>query len=166
MLSICKRALGGLALAAALVVAPMAGSDAGTSTASLSVSVAVVNNCKVTAGALTFPNYVSGQTSPGTANANLSYTGCPNETVLFELSNGANAQASSRGLKSPAGAILAYQLYRNATFAAVAGTGTSGISFVAPASGNGTVTIYGQVPGGQSVASGNYTDAVGIVLTF
>jgi spore coat protein U-like protein len=166
MKSIRKQLAAGLGAALGLAVVPLQHSDAGTSTASLSVAVTVVSNCKVTASALTFANYVSGQATTNDTSTTLSYSGCPNESLKFELDDGSNLQGSFRGMRSSAGAVLGYQLYRNTTYNSIIGSGTNAVSFTAPASGTGTVTVYGRIPANQSVAAGTYTDTVGVTLTF
>src|SRR5690554_5174085 len=80
-----KRAALGLPIVLGLAFMPLQGSDAGTSTASLSVGVTVVSNCKVAASTLTFANYVSGQTTNNDTTTTISYSGCMNDSLKFEL---------------------------------------------------------------------------------
>lgn len=164
MMSIQKQAAIGVAAALALV--PLQGSDAGTSTATLSVGVTVVSNCKVSASSLTFANYVSGQPDNSDTTTTISYSGCPSESLKFELNDGNNAQGNYRGMRSSAGAVLAYQLYRNSGYTALIGSGSSAVNFTAPASGSGTVSVYGRIPANQSVPAGSYSDTVAVTMTF
>jgi spore coat protein U-like protein len=161
-----KRAALGLPIVLGLAVMPLQGSDAGTSTASLTVGVTVVSNCKVAASTLTFANYVSGQTTNNDTTTTISYSGCMNDSLKFELNDGANPQTASRGMRNSTGGILNYQLYRNNTYSALIGSGANAVSFTAPASGTGTVTVYGRIPANQTAAAGTYSDTVGITLTF
>jgi spore coat protein U-like protein len=166
MTSIRKHALPGVVLALGLALVPLQASDAGTSTATLTVGVTVVSNCKVAASTLTFANYVSGQTENADTTTTLSYSGCPNEILKFELNDGNNVQGGYRGMRSSGGSLLGYQLYRNANYNTLIGSGTNAVSFTAPSTGSGTVTVYGRIPGSQTVPAGAYTDTVGITLTF
>lgn len=166
MKSNLRSAALGLCAALALVVVPLQGSGAGTSTTTLAVGVTVVSNCKVAAAALTFANYVSGQTENVDTTTTLSYSGCPNESLKFELNDGNNVQGSYRGMRSSGGSVLGYQLYRNANYNSLIGTGSNAVSFTAPSSGSGTVTVYGRIPANQSVPAGSYTDTIGVTLTF
>lgn len=140
--------------------------QAGTSTASLAVSATVTADCKITAPALTFPNYVSGQAANADVAVNLAYTGCIGSSLVIGLNGGANDQTSARGMKSAAGAILRYQLYRDAARTSGIGSGSAGIALTANTSGSGTVPVYGRIPNGQAVAPGTYSDTVAITLTF
>ena len=154
-------------LALALLLALIApGARAGTSTASLAVSATVTADCRITAPALTFPNYVSGQAANADVAINLAYTGCIGSSLVIGLNGGANDQTSSRGMKSTAGAILRYQLYRDAARTSGIGSGSAGISLTADTSGSGNVPVYGRIPNGQAVAPGTYSDTVAITLTF
>ena len=155
---------GGLALA--LAVAPLGSSGAGTSTAALTVGATVISNCQVSTSGLTFANYTSGQSENSDTTTTLAYSGCSNQSLKFELNEGNNAQGSSRGLRSSGGSILNYQLYRNSSYNSLIGTGSSAVSFTAPSSGTGTVTVYGRIPASQSVTPGSYSDTVGVTLTF
>ena len=155
-----------LGLALSLALLPTLASNAGTDTATLGVSATVVLNCKINVGTLTFANYTSGQTAPVDAVGNLAYNGCQNAALTVELNAGGNSLTGSRGMNNSAGATLRYQLYRESARSSTAGTGTSAITLVAPASGSGTVPIYGRILGGQTVAPGTYSDTVGVTMTF
>ena len=161
-----KRAALGLPVMLGLAFLPLQGSDAGTSTATLAVGVTVVSNCKVAASTLSFANYVSGQAGSTDATGTISYSGCPGDSLKFELNDGANPQAGSRAMRSSGGSLISYQLYRNAAYSAIIGSGSNAVSFTAPASGAGTVTVYGRIPGSQTAPAGSYSDTVGITLTF
>ena len=91
----------------------------------------------------------------------MAYSGCTSQALKFELNEGNNAQGSYRGMRSSGGSILNYQLYRNSSYNSLIGTGSSGVSFTAPSSGTGTVTVYGRIPANQSVTPGAYSDTIG-----
>ena len=109
---------------------------------------------------------MSGQSDTSDATTTLSYTGCPNQSLRFELNDGSNVQGSYRGMRSSSGTILGYQLYRNTNYNTLLGTGSNGVSFTAPSSGTGSVNVYGRIPANQAVPAGNYSDSVGVTLTF
>ncbi|HEX3464570.1 MAG TPA: spore coat U domain-containing protein [Candidatus Elarobacter sp.] len=66
------------------------------------------------------------------------------------------------------GETLNYNIYLDAAHATVWGDGTSGTGVESHAQTSGTfaLTLYGLIPGGQSVAAGSYSDTVTATLTF
>ena len=64
------------------------------------------------------------------------------------------------------GGLLNYALYRDTARTQSFGQGTNANNVTLTATGNGTVPVYGAIPGAQAVAEGSYTDTVQITLTF
>ncbi len=70
-------------------------------------------------------------------------------------------------MTGPAGALINYGLFQNATFTTNFGN-TVGTDTLA-GTGNGvaqTVTVYGRVPAQTSPAPGSYADVVNVTVTF
>lgn len=152
------------ALSAAMLVGarPVAG---GTDTGTLTVTATVTSNCSVTGGTLAFGTYVSGQTTDLDAQGSISYANCAAGTLTFELDNGANANGTERRMKS-GNNFLVYQIFKTGARSTRWGAGTEAVQVNLLQSGNGNVTVYGRIPGNQSVAPGSYTDTVTVTLTF
>jgi spore coat protein U-like protein len=171
-----SRILSALAVSAGFLAlgtfAPVA-ALAGASTAPLTVSASVAQNCTIGAGTLSFGAYdpvVANRTAAATASGTMVVTctkGSSGVTVGF--ANSANAPtgctAPQRCLASGS-SYLNYNIYPTISYTAawttaLAETVSGGIT--TPTS----LTIYGQIPGGQDVATGaSYADSVVASVNF
>lgn len=61
---------------------------------------------------------------------------------------------------------LHYNLYTGVAHATVWGDGTVGTATVAASGMSDEHTVYGSIPAGQNVFSGNYSDTIVVTLTF
>jgi spore coat protein U-like protein len=133
--------------------------------------------CSVTApGTINFLAYnpASGSPAVGSTTTTLTCThlsgGVQRIDWTMVLSNGASGDCNARTLAGPSG-TLGYNIYRN-TFAggvwgnAGCATFPSGQLTVGPGAGNSTrsttQTLFGQIPVGQYVPAGTYTDTLTI----
>ncbi|MBO1056630.1 MAG: spore coat protein U domain-containing protein [Dolichospermum sp. JUN01] len=163
------------ALASALFVAvgsaapSMAVADFNNS--NLQISSTVSNNCTISTAALSFGTYnpVEGSNVTGTVTTNCtayvnavitlgqgfySATGSSNEVPLRRLQNGASAS------------YLNYNLYKNSGKTTIWGNSTStGVTVIGTGTEEST-SVYGEIPAGQSVAAGSYTDDVTATVTY
>lgn len=91
---------------------------------------------------------------------------CPSGTQWqVDLGTG-NNYAGTRRMRSPAGAFVGYQLYRNAARTQVWGSAAGGSTVSGTGTGASTaVPIYGRIPQ-QSATSGVYTDVVILTVTY
>jgi spore coat protein U-like protein len=145
---------------------------AGSSTASMEVSAAVVNSCSINADPLAFASYDSASPSAtsGTGTVRVRCTlGAP---VIIMLGEGSNAEAGSsaelplRRLNAGGADFLSYGLYQDAAM-----TQSWGDS---EASGKGSLgqgieeshSVYAKIPQGQNVPAGSYTDSVLATVSF
>lgn len=135
------------------------------SPASLGINLSgVAPGCGISANNLTFGNY-TGALLDATTTIQV---GCSGTTPYNVGLNAGNAGTiATREMTGPAGALLAYKLFSNAGYSVNWGNtvGTDTVTGV----GNNTVqnlTVYGQIPAGQSVASGTYTDTIVATLTY
>jgi spore coat protein U-like protein len=169
MLSIQK--LGLAALGAALLTSS---AWAGTATSSMSATATVVNNCTISAGALSFGNYDPIVANASTAldqTATLTVT-CTNQaSATVTLGQGANAGAGSTdtapGRRLTDGTnFLSYSLYQESARTTIWGnTAGTGKSYTGTGT-SGSVTVYGRVTAAQNVPAGSYTDTVVATITF
>jgi len=140
---------------AALAASPTAADEA------LTIKVAVANACSVESGTIDFGTYYRGQSGDKTASHNINYTSCPAGTI-FKLSFGNNASGTQRQMEGPG--LLEYNLYYNADLTGL--WDNDGYTLPESAELSGTIPVYGMIPGGQTAATGNYTDYVEINLQF
>jgi spore coat protein U-like protein len=146
----------------AVVAGPAAAS---TATGNLAVTVEVVSTCKVGTASLDFGTYGTGQTADLKAEGRIAYEGCGTGQLRVELDGGASGRTNARTLVNGAGDKLVYQLYRDNARTKVWGTGSNALAF-RPSASTGSLTVYGTIPGGQSVPVGRYNDSVLVTIDF
>ena len=135
--------------------------------------------CSLTVTALNFGAYNPFQTTPNQVNGTISATcslltgNAATVTLLDTFSTGSSNSYATRTLVSGA-STLNYNIYKDAAYTQIRGNGTGG-SLTGSATLNLTTTnpvqsvsgtIYGQIPAGQNVAPGTYTDTMVVTLTF
>ncbi len=153
-------------LALAAVIALVVPVGAVTLTSTLAVRVVVQPACTVSGATLDFGNYTSGQGTALNGFTQIAYNACPASQLRFQLDGGTNGTTAARRLANGSGGLLNYAIYRDSARTQRFGQGTDARVVTPPASGTGTVSVYGQIPAGQSVAAGTYTDTVVITLDF
>lgn len=161
--------------ATALALGVVSGTQAASpQTANLSVTATVSANCTISTTAVAFGEYDPVVTNASTvldATGKVSVTCTNGAPSLITLGQGPDPDAAStdaapvRRMKSGSN-YLSYQLYSEATHTTVWGNdATSDV----PNTGTGAnqdITVYGRVPAGQNVPTGNYTDTVVATITF
>ena len=147
---------------------------AGTATSNMSVSATVSANCTISAGALAFGAYdpvVTNATNPlaGTATITVSCTnGSPATLTLDQGLNPAGGSTNAAPLRQMAsgGSLMSYDLFQdNAMTVPWGNTAGTGVAYTGTGV-SGSVTVYGQVAGGQNVPAGTYNDTVVATITF
>lgn len=138
-----------------------------TDTRTVQVTLQQVSpGCGIGANPLNFGNY-SGAVLSATTVLQVACTGGTSYNVGLNAGTGAGATVTSREMTGPAGALLHYNMFSNSSYSVnwgntvgsdtVAGTGNNAIQ---------NLTVYGQIPAGQSVAVGNYADTIVATLTY
>ena len=85
---------------------------------------------------------------------------------IVTLSSGQSNSYVSRKMRS-GGNTLNYNLYTSAARIVVWGDGTGGSStMTVPKNSNTTLSIFGQIPAGQDVGVGAYTDNITTIINF
>ena len=151
-----------------LVLAPVA-AMASTATNTFAVSTLVLSVCTVAATPLAFTNYdpTSGSNLDGTTTvAVLCTAGTPYNVRMSPGANGVTV--TTRKMLLAAGAdLLPYSLYRDSgrtqNWGATDGTDT------AAGTGSGlpqTLTVYGRIASGATVAAGAYLDTVTVTVNY
>ena len=153
-----------LVLALVLSLAPS--SRAGTATSTLSVRVVVAPACTVAGATLDFGSYTSGQ--PGDLNGftQLTYSDCPAGQLRFTLDGGGTGTTTARKMSNGSGGLLNYGVFRDSGRTQNFGLGAEARLITLTAPGWANVSVYGGIPGGQSVAAGTYTDTLIVTLDF
>lgn len=151
-----------LALFAALVPCGMA--SAQTREAQFAVRATVVADCQLSVTDLNFGTYDQATSKTGQTVVNLRCT--PGSAATLSLSAGNSGNPQARYMSGPMN--LNYQLYRDAALQDP--INTTGAAFQLSGGANtGQVvpyTVYGQIPSGQIVAAGNYTDIIRVTVQF
>jgi len=164
-LSAVSAVVAGLGLA----IAP-ASAVANSTTANLSVTATVTNNCTISTSPVDFGSY-----DPVVANAstNLDATGgvtiaCTKDAVTtIGLGLGGNASGSTRRMGNGTD-FMTYELYKDAPRSTVWGNSGIGLfdSGAAPSTAPRTFTVHGRVPAAQDVSAGSYADTVVATVNF
>ncbi|HEX8193270.1 MAG TPA: spore coat U domain-containing protein [Allosphingosinicella sp.] len=134
-------------------------------TGTVSVAAPVSPTCSVSAGSLGFGAYSGAAAlSAASVSVNCSSGG----TYQVSLGAGAHASGGTRRMAGPAGAFLAYQLFRDSARTLAWGDG-SALGARVSGTGSGaaqTLTVFGRIPAGQSAAAGSYTDSVVVTVEY
>lgn len=141
----------------------------------LALTTQAMAGCTVSASGVAFGSYNpnSPVSTEATMNIEVSCTLMPNMMVSSNilLSTGGGNSFIMRSMGSGANR-LAYNLYTSAAHSAVWGDGTGGTATVSDAFLAGVVStvrnysVYGRIPGGQSVAAGMYSDTITVTFNY
>jgi len=153
-------------LSLALAFAPSAFASNPTTTTFV-VSTTVTNSCSVTATPLTF---TYSETAAANAQSTVSVT-CTTAGADFTVAlNGGGANNVAARKMTNGTYNLGYQLYTTNAYSTVwgDGTGTSVTQSSASVTANTAValTVYGQIPAGESAISGTYSDTITASVTY
>jgi spore coat protein U-like protein len=131
-------------------------------------------NCTISAGALAFGAYdpvSANASSPKDGTATLTVTCTSGSTGNITLDQGDNANTGSTDAVPLRRMIngsnhLAYYLYQDSERTTVWGNTTATDVAHLGTGSSASVTVYGQIPGGQNVPAAAYTDTVTATITF
>ncbi|HXU94268.1 MAG TPA: spore coat U domain-containing protein [Gallionella sp.] len=151
-----------LALVACLANAPTA--YAATATDTFNVTANIPTSCSVTAGNdLAFGDYTGTQID---ATTTVSVTCTSGGAYTVGLNDGTHFSSPNRRMLHGTTDFLNYELYKEDTHTnrwgnsggeLVSGTGTGSAQ---------TLTVYGRLPGSQSLIAGAYTDTITVTVTY
>ncbi|MDN3565354.1 spore coat U domain-containing protein [Paeniroseomonas aquatica] len=153
------------AVVAGILLGPAPAVHAATTTTTMAVSATVLSFCSVSALPLAFGNY-SGALLSASTTVSVTCTLGTTFNLGIDAGLGSGATVAARQMTF-GGNTLTYGLYSNAGATTVIGTsiGTNTISSTGTGSSQ-SITVYGQVPAGQAVAPGLYTDTVTVTITY
>jgi spore coat protein U-like protein len=143
-----------------------------SSTGTVAVSGTIVATCSIAGSTLAFGTYdpiVANLSSPLAANGSALSVSCTRGAtgVSVQLDAGANgthAIGTTRAMASGAN-YLSYELYTTSGLTTVWNT-TNTISYAPTSMAATSLTVYGNVPGGQDAFVANYTDSVTATVNF
>jgi len=137
-----------------------------TVTTEFSITATVSPGCTLTANSISFGTY-SGSLINSTSIVSVTCTNSTAYNVGLNAGLATGATVTNRSMTGPASALLKYSLFSNSTRTTnwgntvhtdtVAGTGTGSAQ---------SLTVYGQVPAGQSAGPGSYTDTITATVTY
>lgn len=127
-------------------------------------------SCTISATSVSFGNYNVFDGVAVDSTGTITYTCNAHATnITISLSKGASSSYNPRIMVKGAEA-LAYNLFTDAARTSVWGDGTSGTSVYSranpPNNGNVNLTVYGQIPPGQDVSAGTFSDTVSATINF
>jgi spore coat protein U-like protein len=156
-----------MVLSAAL---PFSEAAAVTTTSTMQVTASVQATCTVASTNLAFGSYTGGQATDLDNTSTITATCPPGQgyTIGLNAGNGPSATTSNRMMTLSSGtATLNYGLFtesqRTTNWDNIGGTTT------VAGTGDGTgqaVTVYGRVPAGQNVQTGNYEDTITVTMDY
>lgn len=143
---------------AAFGMAAAGSAQAQTATTTFQVTANVLSSCTVSATNLVFGDYSASLGAPLDSTSTITVTCSNGLPYVVGVGAGADARTMARTL---GGGSLNYGMFSEAARStAFAVTGVSG-------SGVGQAyTVYGRVPAGQFVPTGNYADTVNVTVTY
>jgi spore coat protein U-like protein len=151
-----------LAVLACLANTPTA--FAATATDTFNVTANIPTSCSVTAGSdLAFGDYTGTQID---ATTTVSVTCTSGGAYTVGLNDGTHFSSPNRRMLHDTADFLNYELYKeeartnrwgNSGAELVDGTGTGSAQ---------TLTVYGRLPGSQSLIAGAYTDTITVTVTY
>lgn len=153
----------------AMLIMPLALLAAGhasaqTREAQFAVRASVVADCQLTVTDLNFGTYDQASSKTGQTVINLRCT--PGSGATVSLSAGSSGNPQARYMTGPMN--LNYQLYRDAALQDP--INTTGMAYQLSGQDNTgqnvPYTVYGQIPAGQLVSAGNYTDIIRVTVQF
>jgi spore coat protein U-like protein len=137
-----------------------------TATTSFTVTAFIPATCTISATTLNFGNYsgvLINATSALTVN-------CTNKTVFdigLDAGTATGATVTNRSMTGPGGALLGYKLFSNSGRTTNWGNTVGTDTLQETGTGMGVqYTVYGQLPAGQFVTVGTYTDTIIATVTY
>jgi spore coat protein U domain-containing protein, fimbrial subunit CupE1/2/3/6 len=127
-------------------------------------------SCTISATSVNFGNYNVFDGTAVDSTGTITYLCNSHSTnITISLSKGASSSYNQRIMIKGAEA-LTYNLFTDAAKTSVWGDGTSGTSVYSrtnpPNNTNVNLTVYGQIPPGQDVSAGTFSDTVSATINF
>jgi len=154
-------------IAATQIAAPGTYTDTVSSaTTSFTITAIIQATCSISASTLAFGNYV-GSVLNSTSTISATCTNLTPYNVGLNAGTGTGATVANRIMTGPSSALLSYKLFSNSARTTNWGNTVGTDTLAGTGSGSAqALTVYGQVPAGQFVNPGSYTDTITATLTY
>jgi spore coat protein U-like protein len=136
-----------------------------TDTAILPVRIEIVRACTVSASDLNFGAYPSDSKTPVQGQTTISLLCGAGVTVEVSLDTGTSLGRPRRLSQESGTDRLEYDLYQDPARQIYWGDGRDAVELLATGAPQ-TVPIYGQIPAGQKVRDGTYSDTITITVLY
>lgn len=153
------------ALAAALLAAAPLAFAAGSDTATMQVSIDIVNSCTITATDMAFPQENVESVATATATLTVDCTASDDDFTIA-LDGGGSGDTSARRMDGPGTATIDYQLYSDSAYGTVWGNTTGQTVGGTSTGGLQPYTVYGEILAQGAKPVGTYTDSITATVTF
>jgi spore coat protein U-like protein len=137
-----------------------------SATSSFTVTATIQPTCTLSATSLAFGTYAEVAIA-STATISVTCTNTTAYNVGLNAGTASGATVANRSMTGPSSAKLAYKLFRDSL--RTLNWGNTVGSDTVSGTGKGTVqslTVYGQLPGGQYVIPGSYADTITATITY
>jgi len=147
------------------------GSNPTSTTVTFDVTASVVGDCTISAFAINFGTYepvVTHNTVPLDSTTTINVYCTKGTAGSVALDNGVNFSGGNRRMKSAAGALMIFEIYKDAGYSTV----WNAVGVNSATSTNKTIPIgggfiaYGRIAAGQDLAAGAYSDTLQAVVTY
>ncbi len=148
------------------ITASVQGAGFKTANASFAVKANMLAHCILSAAPLVFGSYI-GVVNNATTSIDVTCTNQTSYTVGLSQGKSSRATVTKRAMTGPAGTLLHYGLYSDSGHTLNWGD-TAATNWVsgAGAGGKQSLTVYGQIPGGQFPRPGSYSDTIIAKITY
>ncbi|MGA2674758.1 MAG: spore coat U domain-containing protein [Terracidiphilus sp.] len=137
-----------------------------TVTAQFSVTSTVMAGCNISANALNFGTY-AGSLTNATTNIFVTCTPSTSYNVGLNAGTASGATVTTRAMTGPGTSLLAYSLFSNPAMSINWGQTIGANTVIGTGTGvQQSLTVYGQIPAGQVVNPGSYTDTITATVTY
>lgn len=158
-----------IVLASAMLVFGAASASAGEAEAHMAVRLSVGETCSISATPMEFA-MESGGGASARGQASVALACSPRTAYEIAIDRGENAAGDTRRMANPeTGAMLEYEVYRDAARTARWGDRPGGNTVGGRFAGSGPVVhvAYGEViPRGEVIAAGTYADMLVVTVSF
>lgn len=137
-----------------------------TATTTFSVTATVVATCLISATNLDFGSY-TGMQANATSTITVTCTNTTPYNVGLDAGISSGATTTARKMTGTGGATMSYALYQDGARTINWGTNVGVDTEAGAGSGSAqSLTVYGQIAGGQYVAPGAYNDTITAIITY
>ena len=151
----------------ALSLAVSSGAFAGSATNNVTVTATISNNCILSTGSVAFGSYdpvVTNHTAALAQTGTFTVSCTKGAAATISLGNGGNFNGGHRFMAS-GGNQLQYELYSDSGLSHIWNSANT-VAYNSTTMAATTETIYGQIPAGQDVNTGSYSDTVVATVNF